>query len=168
MSYDTLKKLSINLKDLSVKYSYSPSNLREFNGNMIVYDVERSFESKEQLEEWLLSLVEGHYSGETPISRSLTLYKRVKWLEENGFITGEKKPVDNEEVRKVLTGEKKVKPKMYIMTNNRGYKLKSLKWRISLRMGGSYSKLYKSEVEEIQKEHADFLKLHGVFAVEIE
>ena len=39
-------------------------------------------------------------------------------------------------MRKVLTGEKKVKPKMYIMTNNRGYKLKSLKWRISLRMGG--------------------------------
>ena len=71
-------------------------------------------------------------------------------------------------MRKVLTGEKKVKPKMYIMTNNRGYKLKSLKWRISLRMGGSYPKLYKSEVEEIQKEQADFLKLHGVFAVEVE
>lgn len=64
--------MSINLKDLSVKYSYSSSNLREFNGNMIVYDVERSFETKEQLEEWLLSLVEGHYNGETPISRSLT------------------------------------------------------------------------------------------------
>jgi hypothetical protein len=72
MLYDTSGKLSINLKDLSVKYSYSQSDLRDFNGNMIVYDVERSFETKEQLEEWLLSLVEGHYSGETPTSRSLT------------------------------------------------------------------------------------------------
>lgn len=71
-------------------------------------------------------------------------------------------------MQKVLTGEKKVKPKMYIMTNNRGYKLKSLKWRISLRMGGSYSKLYKSEVEVIQKVHAEFLERHGVFTVEIE
>ena len=167
MSYDTLKKLSINLKDLSVKYSYSPSNVREFNGNMVVYDCEKEFESKEKLEDWLLCLVEGHYGGESPISRSVTLYKRIMWLEENGLIV-KGKPVDSEEVRKILTGEKKVKPKMYIMTNNRGYKLKSLKWRISLRMGGSYSKLYKSEVEEIQKEHADFLKLHGVFAVEIE
>ena len=168
MSYDTLKKLSINLKDLSVKYSYSPSNIREFNGNMVIYNAEKEFETKEQLEKWLLSLVEGHYDGETPISRSLTLYKRVMWLEENGFITEEKKPVDNEEVRKILTGEKKVKPKMYIMTNNSGYKLKSLKWRISLRMGGSYSKLYKSEVEEIQRVHAEFLERHGVLAVEIE
>ena len=72
MLYDTSEKLSINLKDLSVKYSYSSSNLRDFNGNMIVYEVEKDFETKEQLEDWLLLLVEGHLSGETPISRSLT------------------------------------------------------------------------------------------------
>ena len=72
MLYDTSEKLSINLKDLSVKYSYSSSNLRDFNGNMIVYEVEKDFETKEQLEDWLLLLVEGHFSGETPISRSLT------------------------------------------------------------------------------------------------
>lgn len=72
MLYDTSGKLSINLKDLSVKYSYSSSNLRDFNGNMIVYEVEKDFETKEQLEDWLLLLVEGHLSGETPISRSLT------------------------------------------------------------------------------------------------
>lgn len=71
-------------------------------------------------------------------------------------------------MRKVLTGEKKVKPKMYIMTNNRGYRLKSLKWSVSLRVGGSYSKLYKPEVEAIQRVHAEFLERHGVFAVEIE
>ena len=90
------------------------------------------------------------------------------WLEENGFITKEGKPVDTEEVRKVLTGEKKVKPKMYVLENNRGYRLKSLKWSISLRVGGSYSKLYKPEVEAIQRVHAEFLERHGVLAVEIE
>lgn len=166
MSYDTLKKLSINLKDLSVKYSYSPSNVREFNGNMVVYDCEKEFESKEKLEDWLLCLVEGHYGGESPISRSVTLYKRIMWLEENGLIV-KGKPVDSEEVRKILTGEKKVKPKMYVLENNRGYRLKSLKWSVSLRLGGSYSKLYKSEVEAIQRVHAEFLERHGVLAMEI-
>lgn len=166
MSYDTLKKLSINLKDLVAKYSYSPSNVREWNGNMVVYDCEKEFESKEKLEDWLLCLVEGHYGGESPISRSVTLYKRIMWLEENGLIV-KGKPVDSEEVRKILTGEKKVKPKMYVLGNNRGYRLKSLKWRVSLRMGGSYSKLYKPEVEVIQKVHAEFLERHGVLAMEI-
>lgn len=166
MSYDTLKKLSINLKDLSVKYSYSPSNVREFNGNMVVYDCEKEFESKEKLEDWLLCLVEGHYGGESPISRSVTLYKRIMWLEENGLIV-KGKPVDSEKVRKILTGEKKVKPKMYVLENNRGYRLKSLKWSISLRVGGSYSKLYKPEVEAIQRVHAEFLERHGVLAMEI-
>ena len=167
MSYDTLKKMSINLKDLVVKYRYSPSNIREFNGNMVIYNAEKEFETKEKLEEWVLSLVEGHYGGESPISRSVTLYKRIMWLEENGLIV-KGKPVDSEEVRKILTGEKKVKPKMYVLENNRGYRLKSLKWRVSLRMGGSYSKLYKPEVEEIQRVHAEFLERHGVSAVEIE
>ena len=156
MSYDTLKKLSINLKDLVVKYSYSPSNVREWNGNMVVYDCEKEFESKEKLEDWLLCLVEGHYGGESPISRSVTLYKRIMWLEENGLIV-KGKPVDSEEV----------KPKMYVLENNRGYRLKSLKWSVSLRVGGSYSKLYKPEVEVIQRVHAEFLERHGVLAMEI-
>ena len=54
MSYDTLKKLSINLKDLVAKYSYSPSNVREWNGNMVVYDLEMDFEANENLEDWLV------------------------------------------------------------------------------------------------------------------
>ena len=56
---------------------------------------------------------------------------------------------------------------MYVLGNNRGYRLKSLKWRVSLRMGGSYSKLYKPEFEVIQKVHAEFLESHGVFVMEI-
>lgn len=74
---------------------------------------------------------------------------------------------DTEEVRKVLTGEKKVKPKTYILENNRGYKLKVLKWRVRLQSFGKASKLYKSELESVQKEHADFLNLHGVYATEV-
>ena len=88
------------------------------------------------------------------------------WLEENNLIE-EGMAKDTEEVRKVLTGEKKVKPKMYILENNRGYKLKVLKWRIHLRSGGKASKLYKSELEAVRKEHTDFLDLHGVYATEV-
>lgn len=166
MSYDTVKKMSINLKKLEVKYAYSPSNVREFNGNLVVYEDVRTFETKKELEDWLLGLVSGHYGGCSPISRSLTLFKRIMWLQENGLIeNGE--AIDTKEVRMVLTGEKKVKPKMYILENNRGYKLKVLKWRIQLRSFGKASKLYKSELEAIQKNHADFLELHGVYATEV-
>lgn len=166
MSYDTVKKMSINLKKLEVKYAYSPSNIRDFNGNLVVYEDVRTFETKKELEDWLLILVSDFYSGCIPISRSVTLFKRIMWLEENNLIE-EGMAKDTEEVRKVLTGEKKVKPKMYILGNNRGYKLKVLKWRIQLRLGGNASRFYKSELESVQKEYADFLNLHGVYATEV-
>jgi hypothetical protein len=57
---------------------------------------------------------------------------------------------------------------MYVLGNNLGYRLKSLKWRVLLRVNGSYSKLYKSEVKEIQRAYAEFLERHGVFAIEME
>ena len=41
MSYDTLKRMSMNLKELTVKYSYSPSNVYEHNGSRVVYDCEK-------------------------------------------------------------------------------------------------------------------------------
>lgn len=166
MSYDTVKKLSINLKKMEVKYAYSPSNVRDWNDNLVVYEDFRTFETKKELEDWLMGLVSGHYGGCSRISRSVTLFKRIMWLEENNLIEkGMAK--DTEEVRKVLTGEKKVKPKMYILENNRGYKLKVLKWRVRLQSFGKASKLYKSELESIQEEHADFLNLHGVYATEV-
>ncbi len=166
MSYDTVKKMSINLKKLEVKYAYSPSNIRDLNGSLAVFEGTKTFGTKKELEDWLLILVSDFYSGCIPISRSVTLFKRIMWLEENNLIE-EGKAKDTEEVRKVLTGEKKVKPKMYILENNRGYKLKVLKWRIQLRSGGKASKLYKSELEAVQKEHTDFLNLHGVYASEV-
>lgn len=166
MSYDTLKSLSVNLKELKVKYSYSPSNVYDHRDRKVTYQAEKEFETKEKLENWLMGLVSGHYDGCSPISRSVTLFKRIMWLQENGLIkSGE--VVDTEEARKVLTGEKKVKPKIYILENNRGYKLKVLKWRIQLRLGGNASKFYKSELESVQKEYADFLNLHGVYATEV-
>lgn len=166
MSYDTVKKMSINLKKLEVKYAYSPSNIRDLNGSLAVFEGTKTFETKKELEDWLLILVSDFYSGCIPISRSVTLFKRIMWLEENNLIE-EGKAKDTEEVRKVLTGEKKVKPKMYILENNRGYKLKVLKWRIQLRSGGKASKLYKSELEAVRKEHTGFLDLHGVYATEV-
>ena len=151
---------------MEVTYAYSPSNIREFNGNLVVYEGVKTFETKKELEDWLMGLVSGHCGGCSPISRSLTLFKRIMWLQENGLIeSGE--VVDTEEARKVLTGEKKVKPKMYVLENNLGYKVRVLKWRIQLRSFGKASKLYKSELEEVQKEHADFLELHGVYATEV-
>lgn len=166
MSYDTLKSLSVNLKELKVKYSYSPSNVYDHRDRKVTYHTEKEFETKEKLENWLMGIVSGHYDGCTRVGRSLTLFKRIVWLQENGLIeNGE--VVDAEEARKVLTGEKKVKPKTYILENNRGYKLKVLKWRVRLQSFGKASKLYKSELESIQEEHKDFLNLHGVYATEV-
>lgn len=46
MSYETLKQFSINLKDLTVKYSYSSNNLRDWRDRLVVEKVEKTFESK--------------------------------------------------------------------------------------------------------------------------
>lgn len=166
MSYDTLKSLSVNLKELKVKYSYSPSNVYDHRDRKVTYHADKEFETKEKLENWLMGLVSGHYDGCTRIGRSLTLFKRVVWLQENGLIeSGE--VVDTEEARKVLTGEKKVKPKMYVLENDLGYKVRVLKWRIQLRSFGKASKLYKSELEAIQENHADFLEFHSIYASEV-
>lgn len=166
MSYDTLKSLSVNLKELKVKYSYSPSNVYDHRDRKVTYHAEKEFETKEKLENWLMGLVSGHYGGCSPISRSVTLFKRIMWLQDNGFIeNGE--AIDTKEVRMVLAGEKKVKPKMYVLENDLGYKVRVLKWRIQLRSGGKASKLYKSELEAVQKGHTDFLNLHGVYATEV-
>jgi hypothetical protein len=51
MSYETLKKLTVNLKELKVKYAYSSSNVRDWRDRIIVNEVEREFESKEKLED---------------------------------------------------------------------------------------------------------------------
>lgn len=49
MSYETLKQFSINLKDLTVKYSYSSNNLRDWRDRMVVEKVEKTFESKKRI-----------------------------------------------------------------------------------------------------------------------
>lgn len=133
MSYDTLKSLSVNLKELKVKYSYSPSNVYDHRDRKVTYHAEKEFETKEKLENWLMGLVSGHYDGCSPVSRSVTLFKRIMWLQENDL----------------------------------GYKVRVLKWRIQLRSFGKASKLYKSELEAIQENHADFLEFHNIYASEV-
>ena len=118
MSYETLKQFSINLKDLTVKYSYSSNNLRDWRDRMVVEKVEKTFESKKELEDYLLGLVSGVIDGVTKLPRSLTMYKRIQWLVDNDLIENDMAK-DTEEVRKVLTGEKKVQPKQYIMEESK-------------------------------------------------
>ena len=117
MSYETLKQFSINLKDLTVKYSYSSNNLRDWRDRMVVEKVEKTFESKKELEDYLLGLVSGVIDGVTKLPRSLTMYKRIQWLVDNDLIENDMAK-DTEEVRKVLTGEKKVQPKQYNRKGN--------------------------------------------------
>ena len=63
MSYETLKQFSINLKDLTVKYSYSSNNLRDWRDRLVVEKVEKTFESKKELEDFLLGIVSGFIDG---------------------------------------------------------------------------------------------------------
>ena len=55
---------------------------------------------------------------------------------------------------------------MYIMENELGH-LKRLKYGIRLQSWGKPTRLYKSDVEEIQEYHADFLERHNVKVVEV-
>ena len=131
MSYVTLKQFSINLKDLTVKYSYSSNNLRDWRDRMVVEKVEKNFESEEELENFLLGIVSGFFDGVTRVPRSLTLYKRIQWLIDNDLIEN-RMAKDTEEVRKVLTGEKKVQPKQYIMVTDFGDTLRKRQYGVTL------------------------------------
>lgn len=169
MSYETLKKLTVNLKELKVKYAYSSSNVRDWRDRIIVNEVEREFESKEKLEDFLLGLVSGHYDGCTRISRALTLYKRIQYLEEHDLIENYMAK-DTEEVRKILTGEKKVKVKQFVMMTDDGSTLKTTKYGVRLfpkSYGVKPSKLYKSDVDTIKACYKSFIEQHNVKEVEV-
>lgn len=131
MSYETLKQFSINLKDLTVKYSYSSNNIRDWRDRLVVEKVEKTFESKKELEDFLLGIVSGFIDGVTRLPRSLTMYKRIQWLIDNDLIEDDMAK-DTEEVRKVLTGEKKVQPKQYIMVTDLGATLRKRQYGVTL------------------------------------
>lgn len=163
MSYDTLKKLNINLKDLTIKYAYSSSNVRD---RMVTTEVEKNFNSKKELEDFLLGIVSGHFDGCTRVSRSLTLYKRI-YLKENNLIeNGIAK--DTEEVRQILIGEKKVKVKQFIFASE-VYVLKSTKIGVQLLYKtpkAKPTKFFKSELEEIKQQYKVFLTQYKIKEVE--
>lgn len=169
MSYETLKQFSINLKDLTVKYSYSSNNLRDWRDRLVVEKVEKTFESKKELEDYLLGLVSGVIDGVTRLPRSLTMYKRIQWLIDNDLIENDMAK-DTEEVRKVLTGEKKVQPKQYIMVTDLGDTLRKRQYGVTLYpewKNVSPTTLYKSDLKEIEEYFADFIKQHEIKVVEV-
>lgn len=169
MSYETLKQFSINLKDLTVKYSYSSNNLRDWRDRLVVEKVEKAFESKKELEDYLLGLVSGVIDGVIKLPRSLTMYKRIQWLVDNDLIENDMAK-DTEEVRKVLTGEKKVQPKQYIMVTDLGDTLRKRQYGVTLYpewKKASPTTLYKSDLKEIEENFADFIKQHEIKVVEV-
>ena len=169
MSYETLKQFSINLKDLTVKYSYSSNNLRDWRDRLVVEKVEKTFESKKELEDYLLGLVSGVIDGVIKLPRSLTMYKRIQWLVVNDLIENDMAK-DTEEVRKVLTGEKKVQPKQYIMVTDLGDTLSKRQYGVTLYPEWkkvSPTTLYKSDLKEIEENFVDFIKQHGIKVVEV-
>ena len=167
MSYEKLKKLNINLKDLTIKYAYSSSNVRDYRDRMVITEVEKNFNSKKELEDFLLGIVSGHFDGCTRVSRSLTLYKRIQYLKENNLIeNGIAK--DTEEVRQILTGEKKVKVKQFILASE-VYVLKSTKMGVQLLYKtpkAKPTKFFKSELEEIKQQYKVFLTQYKIKEVE--
>lgn len=169
MSYETLKQFSINLKNLTVKYSYSSNNLRDWRDRLVVEKVEKTFESKKELEDYLLGLVSGVIDGVTKLPRSLPMYKRIQWLSDNDLIENDMAK-DTEEVRKVLTGEKKVQPKQYIMVTDLGATLRKRQYGVTLYPEWkkvSPTTLYKSDLKEIEENFADFIKQHEIKVVEV-
>lgn len=169
MSYQTLKQFSINLKDLTLKYSYSSNNIRDYRNRMVVEKEEISFESKEKLEDFVLGIVSGVIDGVIRLPRSLTMYKRIQWLSDNDLIESNMAK-DTEEVRKVLTGEKKVQPKQYIMVTDLGDTLRKRQHGVTLYPEWkkvSPTTLYKSDLKEIEENFADFIKQHEIKVVEV-
>ena len=76
---------------------------------------------------------------------------------------------DTEEVRQILTGEKKVKVKQFILASE-VYVLKSTKMGVQLLYKipkAKPTKFFKSELEEIKQQHKVFLKQYKIKEVEV-
>lgn len=174
MSYITIKTMSIDTSNLSIKTKASPSNIRDWNDRAIVDENIAVYDTQEEFEEALISIANEYLSGYYRMSRSMTIPKRIAWLIDNGYAYNltERwlKLTDCEVTRQVLTGKKKIKADEYIFTN--GYlEARVTKRGCSLKSNNSKkskaTKLYKYEAEMVEKENQKFFEKYHVKCVKV-
>lgn len=135
MSYDTVLKFKIDKKHLLITGRYRSSNVFDEYGRRIDEDYTKTFDNLEEFKKGVFDFADGALSGSLRFSSSSTMSKRLTWLSQNNKLryrypekAKSNNPEDswykewfeverNEETFKVLVGEKRVKPKKWVISN---------------------------------------------------
>lgn len=135
MSYDTVLSFKINRKAMTITGRYRSSNCFDMFDRRVVEDYTNTYKTPEEFKKGVFDFADDALNGSLRFSSSSTMSKRLTWLSQNNkleYYDPEKaksnKPEDafykewfaverNEETFKVLVGEKRVKPKKWVISN---------------------------------------------------
>lgn len=170
MSYDTVLKFKIDKKHLSITGRYRSSNVFDEYGRRVDEDYTKTFDNLEEFKKGVFDYADGALSGSLRFSSSSTMSKRLSYLSQNGKLCYENpekaksnKPEDefyknwfvvnrDEETFKVLTGEKKVKPKVWVISDGNGIGVKKT-LRYTKLTYSRWTKYYELRYAEEMMEH---------------
>lgn len=142
MSYDTVLKFRIDRKNMTITGRYRSSNCYDMYGRREVEDYTKEYGTLEEFKQGVFDFADGALSGSLRFSNSSTMGKRLAWLSqkkklvyrypekvksnnpENTWYKNWFAVKRNEETFEVLTGEKRVKPKMWVIVNDNHIGLK--------------------------------------------
>ena len=150
MSYDTVVRFRIDRENMTIAGTYRSSNSWDWNGKRTVEDYTKAYETFDDFKEGVFGFADDALNGSLRFSNSSTMSKRLTWLSQNNKLeyrypekVKSNKPEDawykewfvvkrDEETFKVLVGEKRVKPKVWIITDGE---------RIGVKVTSRYTKL---------------------------
>ena len=135
MSYDTVLSFKINRKDMTITGRYRSSNCFDMFDRRVVEDYTNTYKTPEEFKKGVFDFADDALNGSLRFSSSSTMSKRLTWLSQNNKLryrypekAKSNNPEDawykewfaverNEETFKVLVGEKRVKPKKWVISN---------------------------------------------------
>lgn len=170
MSYDTVLSFKINRKNMTITGRYRSSNCFDMFDRRVVEDYTKTYKTPEEFEKGVFDFADGALSGSLRFSSSSTMSKRLTWLSQNNKLryrypekAKSNNPEDawykewfeverNEETFKVLTGEKKVKPKVWVISDGNGIGVKKT-LRYTKLTYSRWTKYYELRYAEEMMEH---------------
>ena len=172
MGYSIVRNLKINRLGLSVTFTIASSNVRDYNDRLIFDTVNRDFKNINELECAVVDFSKNVLNGMIRLPRLHSINKRLQYLKNTGAIVPradfpeiwEFKQIDDN-VKKILTGEKRVKVPLYKISNNVS-SIKETSRSYILKAGNGTKFLSKDEAANVLSNIPDMQKRYNLKLVE--
>lgn len=175
MSYEIVRKMSINRTDLEVKLTSASNNVRDWMDCLVFEDTSIKFKTYLELEDYMVIVANEVLGGQFRLPRTHAINRRLIYLKEAGLLeyassTNEKwlQVKDTQEVRDILTGKTRIHAGWYTITNghvsvkkNRAtYKLQPVRLPAT-------KFLSKAQAEDFMKEIPDWVEKYNLEVWEV-